>query len=209
MSRESKEILQSLNDSLQKVLEYQYASVDSLTDKAANFLSFSMIINSLLAGYAGTIFLLVELGFITVNWGLTLVLHIAVFSLVAAIVCLLIVSILATQSLGPKIIAMPVARNLDEIPVLHRTFEGIAEWYLERQKNIIDAIKENECLCEKLARNLKKMSIVTIVAAIFLIAFIVLTLFFALGNIISTPSDDAIRNGALFMCLLFESSRPA
>lgn len=181
-NREEK-ILRDMNRVLEKILKYYYDCINSLTDKAGRFLSFSMIINSFLAGYVGAIFLLFQLRVTVMNLVLNYILYCAIACLIGAILCLLITGIIGARSLSPKNVAMPISEDIEEMKTLHISFRKPTEWYVKHKEKLVDAIKDNANLSELLARNVRIIGILITLATAFSIGFIILTLIFALGNI--------------------------
>lgn len=177
------EIHRDMNRVLEKIFEYTTTSIDSLEEKASHFLSFSLILDSLLAGYVGAVFLLVQLRISMMDPVLNLFLYSAIFCLIFAIFCLLITDIIATRSLSPKQVLMPI-EDIDEMKTLHTLFAEPAEWYIHYRERLVNAININKSLGDILQRNVRIMGILMILAAVFFIGFIIFTLVFALGNTI-------------------------
>jgi hypothetical protein len=174
------------------VLEYYYSSIDSLSNKAGHFLSFSMILDSLLGGYLGVLFLLLQERLIVANLVLNLLVYFAIFCLIAAIVCLLITGIIGVKCLNPKVVSIPIYANIDNMLTTERVFDSTEEWHLDHRQKLVDAIKENVRVTEKLQRNVRYMGILVTLSSIFFIGFILSTLVFGINN--ATPLNANSTN---------------
>jgi len=177
LSVNQEKIAQDVSRVLEKIYDYYVSSNDSLTEKAARFLSFSVILNSLLAGFSSVIFVLVKLSLATIV--LNYLLYSAIALLVTAILLFLVSDIIASISLVPREIPMPLPENLDEMKVMHASLASPTEWYTKYAAELIETIKENKNLNAKLKRNVKFLTALITAASISLMGFIILILILA------------------------------
>lgn len=185
MTQISEQILRETNRVLEKVLEHYYTSIDSLSNKAGHFLSFSMILDSLLAGYLGALFLLVRLQLVALNIVFDYAVYVAIAFLISAIVCLLIIDIIGARSLSPKTVTIPIFGDIDQMMTTEVSYGTLTEWYVEHRQRLVDAIRENENVIKDLQKKVSLMGFITTLAAFLFICFIIATLALALGNVSS------------------------
>lgn len=178
----SEEVIVEINKALDKVLEYYYSSIDSLSQKAGHFLSFSMILDSLLGGYLGVLFLLLQERLVVINFIFSVILYFAIACLISAIVCLLVTGVIGVRCLSPKEVSLPVFGNVDEMLTTEISFESSEDWHKDHRQKLVSAIKENEKVMKKLQRNVRLMGILVALSSIFFICFIFSTLVFAVNN---------------------------
>jgi tetrahydromethanopterin S-methyltransferase subunit F len=181
MSETHEKIAQDINRALERTLDSCYASIDALTEKSSRFLQFSVILNSLLATYSGTIFFLAGLNVAVLT--LSYFVYLTMGCLIGAVVCLLIVTVIASISLSPKKVGEPAPDEIDGMRRIYITFNAPIIWYIRYTDSLVDAIKYNRQLIAHLRRNVMLSSILTVLASVLLIGFIILTLILAIGNV--------------------------
>lgn len=159
-------------------MHYIHVSINSLTEKASRFLSFSLIIKSIVAGYIGAIFYLTNFQVENNNPTAEILSTSAAMCLFLALILLLVVIFIAARSLRTKLMIIPMHENLDE--ATSRCYMDKKEFFIEYQHMLIESIRLNDSVCKNLARNVNLMSLITLIAAFFFMLFTVLILLLAL-----------------------------